>query len=170
MAICFSMFDLRKISTEYAEPSLRVSTSAFYAPSIMVDYFASIHPRSVLRWQSKLLLGFSAENQEWFDRRLEDVRALAEAGWFVYVALSPLLGPVTLPSDFLALGQRTWVVVYGECNRWERELCRPMEADWARAILKQCRDHGIPFFLRGMPTGEYIPPDLWGLREFPWWP
>src|SRR6516165_10025252 len=81
----------------------------------MVDYFASIDPRSVPRWQSKLLLGFSAENQAWFDRRWADVRPLADAGWFVYVALSPLLGPVTLPREFLALGKRTWVVVYGEC-------------------------------------------------------
>jgi protein gp37 len=133
----------------------------------MVDHLALLDPRSVPRWQSKLLLGFSAENQEWFDRRWEDVRPLAEAGWFVYVALSPLLGPVTLPPDFLALGQRTWVVVYGECNRWEPERCRLMEADWVRAILKQCRDPGIPFFLRGMHTGAYIPPDLVNVRQFP---
>ena len=95
---------------------------------------------------------------------------MAEAGWFVYVALSPLLGPVTLPPDFLAQGQRTWVVVYGECNRWEPERCRPMEADWARASYGQCRAAGIPFFLRGMHTPGYIPPDLVNIREFPVWP
>jgi len=136
----------------------------------MVDYFASIHPRSVPRWQQKLLLGFSAENQEWFDLRWKDVRPLADAGWFVYVALSPLLGPVTLPREFLALGKRTWVVVYGECNRWEPERARPMEADWARAIRDQCKAAGIPFFLRGMHTPGYIPPDLVNIREFLVWP
>ena len=140
-----------------------------YTPQ-MVEYIASVDSRSMQRWQQKLLLGFSAENQEWFDRRWADVRGLAEAGWFVYVALSPLLEPVTLPPAFLALGKRTWVVVYGECNRWEPERCRPMEADWARAILKQCRDHGIPFFLRGMHTPGYIPPDLINIRQFPVWP
>jgi protein gp37 len=136
----------------------------------MVDYFALLDPRSVQRWQQKLLLGFSAEDQEYFNQRWADLRALAEAGWFVYVALSPLLGAVTLPPDFLALGSRTWVVVYGECNRWEPERANPMEADWARAIHGQCKAGGIPFFLRGMHTPGYIPPDLINRREFPVWP
>jgi protein gp37 len=136
----------------------------------MVNYLASVHPRSIQRWQQKLLLGFSAEDQEWFNRRWVDVRPMAEAGWFVFVALSPLLGPVTLPPDFLALGSRTWVVVYGECNRWEPELARAMDANWARAIYEQCKAAGIPFFLRGMHTPGYIPPDLINRREFPVWP
>jgi protein gp37 len=137
--------------------------------SQIVDYFTSLDPDAVRRWQPKIWLGFSAETQKWFDRRWADVRALAEAGWFVYVALSPLLGPVILPPDFLALGKRTWVIVYGECNRWEPERCRPMDADWARTIRDQCRAAGIPFFIRGMHTGAYVPPDL-HIREFPTWP
>ena len=36
---------------------------------LMVGYFLSLDPRTVRRWQEKLWLGFSAENQEWFDRR-----------------------------------------------------------------------------------------------------
>jgi hypothetical protein len=42
-----------------------------------------------------------------------------------------------------------------------------MDANWVRAILKQCKEAGIPFFLRGMHTGAYIPPDLVNIREFP---
>jgi protein gp37 len=136
----------------------------------MVNYFASIHPRSVPRWQAKIWLGFSAENQVWFNRRWADMCPLAEAGWRVYVALSPLLGLVTLPPDFLALGKRTWVVVYGECNRWEPERCHPMDANWVRAIREQCKAAGIPFFLRGMHTPGFIPPDLINNREFLVWP
>jgi protein gp37 len=132
----------------------------------MAAYFASVDPRSVGRWQQKLLLGISAETQKRFDQRWADLRPFAAAGWFVYVPLSPLLERIALPDDFLALGQRTWVVVYGECNRWEHARCRPMEANWARAIRDQCRAAGIPFFLRGMPTGEFIPPDLL-IRQFP---
>jgi hypothetical protein len=124
------------------------------------------HAKLHMTAEPKLLLGFSAENQKWFDRRWADMRPLAEAGYFVYVALSPLLGPVTLPPDFLALGKRTWVVVYGECNRWERELCRPLEPNWVRAIRDQCSTAGIPFFIRGMHTGAHIPPDL-HIRQFP---
>jgi protein gp37 len=134
--------------------------------SQMADYFATVDPRSVSRWQSKLLLGFSAENQEWFDARWAHVRPLADAGWFTFVALSPLLEPVTLPPEFLARGRRTWVVVYGECNVWQRDRCRLMHADWVRALRTQCRTAGIPFFLRGMQTGVPIPPDL-HIRQFP---
>jgi protein gp37 len=130
------------------------------------DYFALLDPRTVKRWQPKHLLGFSAERQKWLNQRWADMRPLADAGWFVYVALSPLLEPVTLPPDFLALGPRTWVVVYGECNRWEPERCRPLDANWVRAIHDQCRKAGIPFFLRGMHTGAYVPPDL-QIRQFP---
>jgi hypothetical protein len=42
-----------------------------------------------------------------------------------------------------------------------------MEADWAREIYDQCRAAGIPFFLRGMHTPGFIPPDLIDVREFP---
>jgi protein gp37 len=75
----------------------------------MADYFAALDPRTVMRWQAHLWLGFSAENQEWFDRRWADMRPLAEAGWVVFVSIAPMIGPVTLPDDFLALAQ--WVIV-----------------------------------------------------------
>jgi protein gp37 len=130
----------------------------------MADYFTALDSRTAKRWQPKLWLGFSAERQKLFNQRWADLRPLAEVGWFVYVALSPLLESVTLPPDFLALGK--WVVVYGECNRWEPERCRPMEADWARVIREQCRAAGIPFFIRGMHTGTCVPPDL-HVRDFP---
>jgi protein gp37 len=132
----------------------------------MANYFASLDPRTVRRWKSKLWLCFSAEDQECFDRRWAGLRPFAEAGWFVFTSLSPFLEPVTLPSDFLALGPRTWVVVNGECEQINPDDCRPMEADWARAIRDQCRAAGIPFFMRAMHSGAYVPPDL-HITEFP---
>src|SRR5262249_6006048 len=74
----------------------------------MVDYFLALDPRTIRRWQSKLWLGFSAENQEWFDRRWADMRRLAEAGRFIFVSIAPMIGAVILPDDFLALGR--WVI------------------------------------------------------------
>ena len=103
----------------------------------MAAYFAALDPRTVRRYQSKLWLCFSAGNQEWFDRRWADMRALAEAGWFVFVSIAPMIGPVSLPDDFLALAK--WVIVNGECEQIEPERCRPMDAAWVRAILDQCR-------------------------------
>src|SRR6516165_2817671 len=130
----------------------------------MADYFAALDSRTVARWQPKLWPGFSAENQEWFDRRWADMRPLAEAGWFVFVSIAPMLGPVTLPDDFLA--QRTWVIVSGE-QRVPGTRPRPMKRQWARDVREQCAQAGIPFFMKQMANGAPIPPDLRKLRQFP---
>ena len=130
----------------------------------MAEYFAALDPRTVVRWQSELLLGFSAENQEWFDQRLPDVRVLAEAGWFIFVSIAPLIAPVKLPPDFLSLGPRTWVIVAGEQGK--HADCRDMDPDWVRAVRDQCRKANVPFFVKQMSRGAPIPPDL-RIREFP---
>jgi protein gp37 len=132
----------------------------------MVDHLATLDAKTVRLWRQKFWLIFSAEEQEWFDRRWADMRALAEAGWFVGVSISPMLGPVKLPPDFLALGK--WAIVNGECEQITPELCRPMEADWARGVRDQCKSAGIPFFMRAMHSGAYVPPDLFK-REIPSW-
>jgi protein gp37 len=130
----------------------------------MRDFFMGQSPRAVRRWQPKLWLGFSAEDQKWFDRRWRDVRPLAQAGWFVFVSVAPMLGPVTLPGDFLALGRRTWVIVAGE--EGTVAPCRDMEPRWARAVRDQCLSHGVPFFMRQMSADAPIPRDLL-VRQFP---
>ena len=131
----------------------------------MVAYFLKQSPLTVRQWQSNLLLGFSAGHQEWFDRRLTDMLALAEAGWFIFVSIAPMYEPVILRPEFVALGKRTWVIVGGEMAPKAR--CHPMDVNSALAILAQCRAAGIPFFMRGMHTGAaYIPLKL-QIHEFP---
>ena len=91
--------------------------------------------------------------------RWADIRPLAEAGWFIFVSIAPMIGPVRLPDDFLALGQRTWV----HRRRRTRVLARTpryMEPEWARAVRNQCAEAGIPFFMKQMAKGAPIPPDL----------
>jgi protein gp37 len=130
----------------------------------MAKYFAAQSPRTVRRWQPKLLLGFSAEGQQEFDERWADMRALANAGWFVFISVAPLISPVTSPHDFLALGQRTWVIVAGEQGK--HADCRDMDPNWARVVRDQCKTAGIPFFMKQMAKGAPIPPDL-QIRQFP---
>ena len=131
----------------------------------MATYFAALDPRTARRWRSQLWLCFSAENQEWFDKRWADIRPLAEAGWFLFTSIAPMLGPVTLLDDFLALAK--WVIVNGEQAKLARR--RPMKTAWVRAIRDQCAEAGIPLFIKGMHTGGHIPPDL-QIRQFPSWP
>jgi protein gp37 len=130
----------------------------------MAEYFTKQSRATVRRWQPKLWLGFSTERQIEFDSRWADIRRLASAGWPTFVSIAPMLGPVTLPPDFLALGNRTWVIVAGEQGPHDR--CRDMDPQWARAIRDQCAAAGIPFFMKQMARGAAIPPDL-HIRQFP---
>jgi protein gp37 len=92
------------------------------------------------------------------------MRPLADAGWRLFVSVAPMIAPVTLLDDFLALGKRTWVIVAGEQGPHDR--CRDMEPHWARAIRDQCKAAGIPFFMEQMAKGAAIPLDL-QIRQFP---
>ena len=130
----------------------------------MAAYFAALDARTVNRWLPKLWLCFSAENQECFVKRWADIRPLAEAGWFVFTSLAPLIGPVTLPVDFLALVK--WVIVNGE-EKVKRERGRPMKTAWVRAIHDQCSAAHIPLFIKGAHAGGYLAPDLQKIRQFP---
>jgi len=128
----------------------------------MAAYFAALDPRTVRRWKLKLWLCFSAERQREFDQRWTDLRRLAEAGWFVFTSLAPLIAPVTLPQDFLELGR--WVIVNGE--QAPRDRCHLLKPAWARAICDQCAEARIPLFMKGMHRNVPRPPDL-RIRQFP---
>src|SRR5262249_49171195 len=128
----------------------------------MAAYFAAQSPLTVRRWQRQLLLGFSAERQCEFNLRWQDMRGLAEAGWMTFVSLAPLIAPVGLPDDFLARGR--WVIVAGEQGRLRD--CRDMDPNMARNVRDQCKKAGIPFFMKQMAKGAYIPAGL-QIRQFP---
>jgi protein gp37 len=134
-------------------------------PGRMAAFLLKQSLLTVRQWQPNLLVGFSAGQQEWFDRRLPDLLALAEAGWFTFVSIAPMYEPVILPPEFLALGKRTWVIVGGE--QAPKSRCHPMDPEWAIAILEQCEDVGIPFFFRGMHTGALYTPLKLHIRQFP---
>jgi protein gp37 len=132
----------------------------------MAEYFATarLSSSAISRWQKHLWLGFSAERQTQFDRRWPPMRDLAARGWTVFVSIAPMLEPVTLPPDFLALGASVWVIVSGE--QGPHRLCRDMDPKWARAVRDQCAAAGIPFFCKQMARREPIPPHLY-VRQFP---
>ena len=123
----------------------------------MARYFSALQ-----RGKQKLWLGFSAERQQEFDQRWADMKPLAEAGWFVFVSVAPMLAPVKLPADFLTLA--SWVIVAGE--QGPHDSIRDMHPAWARVIRDQCAAAGLPFFMKQMSHGKPIPPDL-QLRQFP---
>jgi protein gp37 len=116
-------------------------------------------------------LGVSAENQKWADIR---VPALLDTPAAVrYVSAEPLLGPIRMRASLMvgaALDPKpgiNWVIVGGESGPGHR----PMDIAWLESIVSQCRDAGVPVFVKqdsGPRAGQQgrIPDELW-IKEFP---
>jgi protein gp37 len=134
-----------------------------------------------------LWLGVTAENQKRADERIPVLLQIPAAKRFV--SIEPMLGPVDLeyllawhcpqcnsPNPQIQwpcpdckgnrYSQVDWVIVGGETGPG----ARPMNPDWARSVRDQCREAGVPFFVKQMSgTGkekQRIPVDL-QIREWP---
>lgn len=156
-------------------------------------------------------LGVSVEDQQWADIRIP---ALLDTPAAVrWLSCEPLLGPLNLTGGGTQqtywltgrpywgepepigggtilgraplIGPRLdWIVVGGESGPG----ARPMELDWARSLVEQCRSAGTPVFVKqlgsvwakdwtwnGLPVSRFDPkggdPDYWPadlrVREYP---
>ena len=82
-------------------------------------------------------LGTSIEQSRHIDR-LDDLRATPAAlRWISFEPLLEDLGAV----DLTGIG---WVVIGGESGR----RARPFYLRWAEALIEQCRDAGVPVFMK----------------------
>ena len=118
-------------------------------------------------WNNVWLMA-SAENQEWLERRINGLLSIPAV--LHGLSLEPLLGPVDLSKYLLCqqypgpmieprkgtIGGKampaarfhpplSWVIVGGESDR---KAPRPMELDWARSIIEQCRAAGVACFVK----------------------
>jgi protein gp37 len=105
-------------------------------------------------------LGVSAENQEWYDRRIPELLTVEAA--VRWVSYEPALGRIEFsdasrrPDAVRRLGRPAlegvdWVVCGGESG----PQARPMYPDWARSVRDQCAACGVAFFFK--QWGEYAP-------------
>lgn len=120
-------------------------------PRMMVDgYTGLVHTRLPLE---NVWLGFSAENQEYFDARWPYMGHLARAGWMVWASLEPLLGPIDLTPALVHMGDppMRWVVAGGESG----PKARPSHPDWYRELRVQCAAAAIPFLFK--QWGNWLP-------------
>jgi protein gp37 len=90
-----------------------------------------------LRWPANLWMGVSVEDAR-VTSRIADLAAVPASVRFL--SCEPLIGPL---NDLLLEGIH-WVIVGGESGPG----ARPMRREWATAILRQCRDAGVPFFFK----------------------
>lgn len=89
-----------------------------------------------LHWPFNVWMGTSVENQR-FTSRIDALRGTGARVKFL--SCEPLLGPLQLRLDGI-----DWVIVGGESGH----RARPMRADWARSIRKQCDEAGVSFFFK----------------------
>ena len=106
-------------------------------------------------------LGVSVENQHFALERLP--RLLTLPAHVRFVSAEPLLGPVdlTVPLIRAALEYRPihWLIIGGESG----PKARPMDVEWARSLLRQCRELGIAPFVKQIgakPFDSKIPVEV----------
>lgn len=115
--------------------------------------------------------GFTAENQEWYDRRAEEVSALWKTSdmFNLWLSTEPLLGPIELRGEICK--HLRWVVVGAESggNR------RPCNIEWVEDIVDECLTLGIPLFVKQvvLPSGKFTNkieefPKHLQIRQVPW--
>jgi protein gp37 len=108
-------------------------------------------------------LGVSAETQQRADERIPHLLKTPAAVRFV--SLEPLLGPINLRYALPRTEVETyhgdpwrepgvdWVIVGGESGPG----ARPCETDWIRDILRQCKDAGVPCFVKQLGADPLLP-------------
>lgn len=84
-------------------------------------------------------LGTSVEDQRWADIRIPQLLETPAAVRFL--SCEPLLGRVNLRPWVTSLD---WVIVGGESGPG----ARPMDLDWARQIVADCREASTPVFVK----------------------
>ena len=117
--------------------------------------------------------GFTAENQEWYDRRMKDFRGGMPRWANGWLSAEPLLGPINLGLQYIAPEDAPfkWVVVGCESgpNR------RPCKIEWVADIVEQCRAANVPVFVKQicLPNGKFTNkieefPEHLRIRQVPW--
>lgn len=110
--------------------------------------------------QKNLWIGVSVENQAAADERIPVLLDTPVAVRFV--SCEPLLGYVDFQRLTLNRPTLDWVIAGAETGPG----ARPMEVAWAHDLMYQCKEEGIPFFMKQMSKKAPIPDDLM-IREFP---
>lgn len=122
---------------------------------------------------SNQYFGFTAENQEWYDKRYSEFRKIPTCfkGW---LSAEPLLGHIDLGLEHVYPEEAmpfNWVVVGCEsgANR------RPCKIEWVENIVEQCRSHHVPVFVKQicLSNGKFTNkiedfPKHLQIRHVPW--
>lgn len=133
-------------------------------PDRMIKMLSGINP---LR---SLWAGFTAENQERYNERIKSFRMLDFP--FRWLSTEPLLGPIDMQLQYIAPEDMPfdWVVVGAESGPNHR----PCKLEWVENIVDQCRQAGVPVFVKQLEIdGKLVKdinqfPEHLQIRQVPW--
>lgn len=160
----------------------RPGRMAYFAEAVWPEY-QNCHPTGPWDWPPNVWAGTSVESQKYAPRLNCLARVPAKVR---FVSVEPMLGPVDLshwlPCDLCEYplapeeaernsepcevcggtdgqGRISWVICGGESGSG----ARPMDLDWAKSLRNQCREAGVPLFVKQLGNrpfwnGEGPPP------------
>ena len=114
--------------------------------------------------------GFTAEDQEWYDKRMSIVREAFPYWAKLWISVEPMLGPIDMGLH-KSQALPKWVVVGCEsgANR------RPCRIEWIESIVNQCREVSVPVFVKQicLSSGKFTNkieefPKHLQIRQVPW--
>jgi protein gp37 len=94
--------------------------------------------------RENIWLGASAEDQANYDLRWPYLREAAiRRQLTTFISYEPALGPLTIKDRGMFPG---WIICGGESG----DNRRPMQQEWAENLMAECRELGVPFFMKQM--------------------
>lgn len=112
-------------------------------------------------------LGTSVEDQEMANKRIPELLKVSAVVRFL--SCEPLLGPIHLCSPRLGgfiygclSAGISWVIVGGESGHG----ARPMNIAWAIDIIDQCRETGVPVFVKQLGVRPYAGENVDGEKHW----
>jgi protein gp37 len=114
--------------------------------------------------------GFTAENQEWYEKRMSIVNERFPKWANLWMSAEPLLGPIDFRWDDVVIKPK--VVITG-CESGPKR--RPCKIEWVESIVEQCRTAGVPVFVKQicLSNGKFTNkieefPKHLQIRQVPW--
>jgi len=131
----------------------------------VLEYWATLQKPEY--WLRNSVFGFTAENQEWFDRRAPIAAAFPDCAR-VWLSAEPLLGRIRMFHPIIH--RLSWVVVGCESgpNR------RPCKLEWIESIVDQCSAANVPVFVKQLDINNKCERDITKfpahlqIRQVPW--
>lgn len=159
LVFCGSLCDILEAGSHLDALRARAFSLVPQTPNIMWLFLTkrpenalTLFPKEWLEyWPANAMFGFTAENQEWLEKRWGHWNTFHRqvVGLCTFISAEPLLGPLAFGPGLVA-GGIDWVIAGGESG----DNARPMHPDWVRSVRDQCQAAKVPFLFK--QWGEWL--------------